>query len=144
MILEPYEVASKTNEITALPVFIQKRAVKGVVFAFDAISTQKNCSDDHIDSGNDYLGALKGNQSRLLTAVQAKFQAQETILDLDKGHGRIEKHTVSISHDLTGIPDFPGLQTLIRVESERAMLRSSIIRRNCSPQLRCGIANGEV
>jgi predicted transposase YbfD/YdcC len=47
LILEPYEVASKTNEITALPVFIQKMAVKGVVFAFDAISTQKNCSDHH-------------------------------------------------------------------------------------------------
>ena len=47
LILEPYEVASKTNEITALPVLIQKMAVKGVVFAFDAISTQKNCSDHH-------------------------------------------------------------------------------------------------
>lgn len=41
LILEPYEVASKTNEITALPAFIQQMALKGVVFAFDAISTQK-------------------------------------------------------------------------------------------------------
>lgn len=42
LILEPYEVESKTNEITALPAFIQQMAVQGVVFAFDAISTQKN------------------------------------------------------------------------------------------------------
>lgn len=41
LILEPYEVDSKTNEITALPVFIKELALKGVVFAFDAISTQK-------------------------------------------------------------------------------------------------------
>lgn len=41
LILEPYEVDCKTNEITALPVFIKKLAVKGVVFAFDAMSTQK-------------------------------------------------------------------------------------------------------
>ena len=41
LILEPYEVGSKTNEITALPAFIQQMALKGVVFAFDAISTQK-------------------------------------------------------------------------------------------------------
>ncbi len=41
LILEPYEVDSKTNEITALPAFITQMALKGVVFAFDAISTQK-------------------------------------------------------------------------------------------------------
>jgi DDE_Tnp_1-associated len=41
LILEPYEVDSKTNEITALPAFIEQLALKGVVFAFDAISTQK-------------------------------------------------------------------------------------------------------
>ena len=45
LILEPYEVDSKTNEITALPAFIAQMALKGVVFAFDAISTQKNSSD---------------------------------------------------------------------------------------------------
>lgn len=45
LILEPYEVESKTNEITALPAFIKQMALKGVVFAFDAISTQKNGSD---------------------------------------------------------------------------------------------------
>ncbi|NEO17843.1 MAG: ISAs1 family transposase [Moorea sp. SIO4G2] len=41
LILEPYQVDSKTNEIKALPEFITQLAVKGVVFAFDAISTQK-------------------------------------------------------------------------------------------------------
>ena len=80
-----------------------------------------------IESPNDYLGALKGNQSGLLTAVQANFQAQETIFQLQKGHGRIEKRTIGISRDLTGIPDFPGLKTLIRVESERQVHRSTII-----------------
>jgi DDE_Tnp_1-associated len=36
LILEPYEVESKTNEIKALPAFIKHLALKGVVFAFDA------------------------------------------------------------------------------------------------------------
>jgi hypothetical protein len=44
LILEPYQVESKTNEIKVLPEFIKHLAVKGVVFAFDAISTQKNLS----------------------------------------------------------------------------------------------------
>ena len=47
LILAPYEVESKTNEITALPAFIQQMALQGVVFAFDAISTQKNGSNHH-------------------------------------------------------------------------------------------------
>ena len=42
LILAPYEVDAKTNEIKALPAFIEQLALKGVVFAFDAISTQKN------------------------------------------------------------------------------------------------------
>ena len=40
LILDPYR--AKTNEITALPAIIKQMALKGVVFAFDAISTQKN------------------------------------------------------------------------------------------------------
>lgn len=41
LILDSYEVDQKTNEIEALPQFIKQMAQKGVVFAFDAINTQK-------------------------------------------------------------------------------------------------------
>lgn len=41
LILPPHEVHSKTNEIKALPEMIEQLALKGVVFAFDAINTQK-------------------------------------------------------------------------------------------------------
>lgn len=47
LLLEPYEVRSKTNEITALPAFMAQLALKGVVFAFDAMSTPKNSPDHH-------------------------------------------------------------------------------------------------
>lgn len=47
LILEPYQVDCKTNEIKALPEFIEQLALKGVVIAFDAMSTQKNLSDDY-------------------------------------------------------------------------------------------------
>jgi hypothetical protein len=42
LILDPYEVDCKTNEITAIPLFIKQMSVEGVIFAFDAISTQKS------------------------------------------------------------------------------------------------------
>lgn len=42
LILKPEEVENKSNEITAVPKLIETLAVQGVVFAFDAINTQKN------------------------------------------------------------------------------------------------------
>ncbi len=80
-----------------------------------------------IESENDYLGALKGNQSGLLKAVDTHFEAQQSDYQINKGHGRIEKRTVSISHQLEHIPKFPGLKTLIRVQSERHVYRANII-----------------
>lgn len=87
----------------------------------------KKTAQTIIDSGNDYLGALKGNQSALFEAVKTHFQPQQSVQQINKGHGRIEKRTVSITHRLDGIPDFPGLKTLIRVESERQVHRANII-----------------
>jgi len=72
-----------------------------------------------VDHGNHYLAALKGNQPTLFKSVQAHFVPQESFFELSKGHGRIEKRTVSICTLLDGIPVWPGLQTVIRVESER-------------------------
>lgn len=80
-----------------------------------------------VDSGNDYIGALKGNQSGLLSAVKRQFQPEQMVQQITKGHGRIEKRTVSISQTLDSIPEFPGLATLIRVESERQVLKASMI-----------------
>ena len=47
LIFPPYEVERKTNEIKALPEMIERLALKGVVFAFDAINTQKNGPVNH-------------------------------------------------------------------------------------------------
>ncbi len=41
LILEPYEVEHKSNEIKVLPQLVKQFACNGVVFAFDAINTQK-------------------------------------------------------------------------------------------------------
>jgi predicted transposase YbfD/YdcC len=127
LILNPYEVDSKTNEITALPAFIKDMALKGVVFAFDAISTQKKTAQVIVDSGNDYIGALKGNQSGLLEAVQANFKSIQTHESNNVGHGPVEKRTVSISNQLDNIPEVPGIKTVIRVISPREVHRANII-----------------
>jgi predicted transposase YbfD/YdcC len=90
-------------------------------------SVPKKTAEIIIESGNDYIGALKGNQSGLLEAVQSNFEAIQTHESNNVGHGRIEKRTVSISNQLDNIPEFPGLKTLIRVISYREVHRANII-----------------
>ncbi|MEO0377911.1 MAG: ISAs1 family transposase [Cyanobacteria bacterium P01_A01_bin.17] len=72
-----------------------------------------------VDSGNHYLGALKGNQSKLLDSVETHFVAEQSHTETNQGHGRREKRIVSICQQLEHIKPWPGLKTLIRVESER-------------------------
>ncbi|MEL7520900.1 MAG: ISAs1 family transposase [Cyanobacteria bacterium J06649_5] len=72
-----------------------------------------------VESGNHYLGALKGNQGNLLRDVETHFVAQHVHIDVSEGHGRWEKRGVSLSQQLENIKPWPGLKTLIRVESER-------------------------
>jgi len=76
-----------------------------------------------IETENHYLGAIKGNQGNLFKSVKAYFVAEHSHTDINKGHGRIEKRVVSICNQLDNIQPWPGLKTLIRVESVRQFLK---------------------
>jgi len=93
LILEPYEVSSKTNEITALLRFIKMIALKGLVFAIDAIKKNRLCN---YESSNHYIGALKGNQSGLLQEVSENFTPEQTC-QLNKDMGSWKKHRQYLS-----------------------------------------------
>lgn len=80
-----------------------------------------------VSSGNDYIGALKGNQSGFLADVEVNFTPESAYEQINKGHGRIEKRRVSICQTLDGIRSWPGLATLIRVDSERQLLKHKFI-----------------
>jgi len=83
LILEPYEVDAKTNEITALPEFIKTLGLKGWCLPLMPLVPKKTCQVI-IDSGNHYIGALKGNQG-LLEQVQENFIPLERVKDICKG-----------------------------------------------------------
>lgn len=88
---------------------------------------QKKTWELIINSGNDYIAALKGNQPSLFKDVKANFTPEFTYEQINKGHGRIEKRRVSICQTLDSIRPWPGLTTLIRVESKRQLLRHQFI-----------------
>ena len=81
---------------------------------------KKNCQLI-TQSGNHYIGALKNNQPNLYKETVANFIPNQTYFEINKGHGRVEKRTVSICQVPDHLTYWPGLQTLIRVESEREL-----------------------
>jgi hypothetical protein len=72
-----------------------------------------------IKSGNHYLAALKGNQPTLYRTVTQQFIPHQTVCTVNKGHGRIEKRTVSICPFNCTQTGWDSIATLIRVESQR-------------------------
>ena len=120
LVLGQEAVAGKTNELAAIPVLLERLAegggLKGALVSIDAIATNANIAQAINDAGADYLLAVKANQPTLRAEIESAFADAEpasldSIVDLDKGHGRIEQRTVSVISEvdwLDGDRRFPG------------------------------------
>lgn len=133
LVLGQEAVEGKTNELAAIPVLIERLAendgLKGALVSIDAIATNAKIAQKIKDAGADYLLAVKANQPTLRAEVESAF-AEAGAIDVDvghdKGHGRIERRSVSVINNvdwLDGARRFPGelrlphAATLIRVQS---------------------------
>ena len=56
---------AKSNEITAIPLLLERLALTGALVTIDAMGTQTKIAQAILDRGGDYLLALKANQSSL-------------------------------------------------------------------------------
>ena len=128
-------VEDKTNETTAIPILLERLAaddgLNGAVVTIDAIACNATIATAIRNAGADYLLAVKANQPTLRGEIEAFFdeapaEALDRVVDLDKGHGRIEERTVTVAREvdwLSGSRRFPGelrlpgVATIIRVQS---------------------------
>jgi predicted transposase YbfD/YdcC len=133
LVLGQEAVEGKANELSAIPVLIERLAeggdLKGALVSIDAIATNAKLAQTIKDAGGDYLLAVKANQPTLRAETENAFAAAaciDTFVEHDKGHGRIEQRTVSVIKDvdwLDGDRRFPGefrlprASTIIRVQS---------------------------
>ena len=132
----------KSNEITAIPKLIDSIDVTGSIVSIDAAGCQKNIAEKLIESGADYLIALKGNQgnlhnevSKFLSSIRDQNVYGENIdksETVGKGHGRIEKRVCLTSTDTLLLPTthpWKGLQTVIMIEAQRVLGEKSSVER---------------
>lgn len=117
--------AEKSNEITAIPELLRLVDIKGTIITIDAMGTQKAIAAQIIDSGADYVLALKGNQETLHRDVIAYVDAQvandfadvpaRQHMTKDQGHGRDELRfytQLPVPEELRGLDQWNGLQTI--------------------------------
>jgi predicted transposase YbfD/YdcC len=119
------ETADKSNEITAIPKLLDLIATKGCIVTIDAMGCQKDIAKKIIDKKADYILAVKENQKELLEQTEKMFSGNYSIQKnetVDVGHGRVETRKCHVVNDLKFFDvkdDWPGLKTIIKIDSER-------------------------
>lgn len=80
-VLAQGKTAVKHNEIPLVKQLIRELALEGVVFTADALHCQKDTIKAIIQSKNDYVIGVKGNQPKLLSQLKktAKTAQQSTV-----------------------------------------------------------------
>lgn len=93
-------------------------------------STPKKTLAQIIDSGNHYLAAIKGNHPQFFQAIEQNFKAESRTTTIERGHGRLERRSVSLWKTLDELPQkeqWAGLRCIIRVISYRHQLKDGYI-----------------
>jgi predicted transposase YbfD/YdcC len=129
VVLMQVQVDKKTNEIGAAPHLVQALDLRGVVVRGDAMQAQVALSIQIVESGGDSLWTAKDNQPELRQEIALLFEPQQSRpgwsaapMDLrsastiEKGHGRLEKRTITVSRLLEGYSAFPKLAQVFTLE----------------------------
>lgn len=136
------KVDGKTNEITTIPLLLDRLDIDGHTISLDAMGCQKNIAKKIHLANADYLLAFKGNHEHLLERVTEFFsspghiryaQRHNYTLSSDEtrgqGHGRMEERVILATDCLDFIDknergEWLGLKSIVCVESHREVIKS--------------------
>ena len=134
LLLGQVKVASKSNEITAIPALLKLLDISGCIITLDAMGTQTEIAREIVGHGADYVLCLKANHPTLWAEVTAGFEQAEAtdFTDLEhsydarveSGHHRREHRQVwavpvALMGELHHIEQWVGLRTLVLVKRVR-------------------------
>jgi len=115
----------KSNEITAIPLLLQRLELKGALVTIDAMGCQTKIAATILERGADYLLAVKDNQPALHDDIKRYFDDApaaelQTFETIDADHGRIETRRHVVSHNVEWLAEdsrFPGIKAIAMVEN---------------------------
>jgi predicted transposase YbfD/YdcC len=135
LVLGQEAVRDKSNELTAIPVLLERLAqgggLKGAIVSIDAIACNGAIARAIKNAEADYLLAVKANQPTLRFEIETFFKdaspaSLQRFSDVDKGHGRIEQRDITVAREIDwlggdrrfpGELRLPGVAAIIKVES---------------------------
>ena len=129
IVLGQLKVDGKSNEITAIPQLLDLIDAAGATVTIDAMGCQTKVVEKIIEKQANYVLGLKGNQSALHHDVPLLFEQKPKAVrflstnETDKGHGRIETRTCTVTEDIdwlkTTHAHWKNLKSIIEIESTR-------------------------
>lgn len=123
----------KSNEITAVPLLLDKIDISGKVVTADAMSMQKDIIDTVRRNKGDFLIELKANQRSLRYGVEDRIKALTPVYSYtvgpELGHGRIETRIYRVYDGLEIIADMEkwgGNMTIVEYEAHTVRKHTGI------------------
>jgi predicted transposase YbfD/YdcC len=136
------KVEDHRNEITAIPVLLSLLEIEDAIITIDAMGCQTHIVEMITAQNADYVIAAKDNQGTLLRDIEISFDQSEIQHAIDyhrsvnKGHGRIEIRECWAVDDpdiiayINNYKAWDGLQSLVKVTSERRFLNTHKVQRD--------------
>jgi predicted transposase YbfD/YdcC len=132
VVLAQMRVDEKSNEITHAPHLLHQVDLRGAVVSGDAMFDQRELSMQIVQAKGDYLWTVKDNQAGLREDIEVLFQPHRkragtsappndfrSTWTVEKGHGRLEKRTITVSSMLADYSTWPALAQVFKLESQR-------------------------
>ncbi|MDW8278099.1 MAG: ISAs1 family transposase [Anaerolineales bacterium] len=129
IVLMEVAVEGKGSEIPAAPTLLKTIDLRGKVVMGDALHTQREISKQIVQAGGEYIWFVKGNQAQMEEEIRLWFEADvpplpgmnfprkdlESVTCTNKGHGRIEQRTITVSSQLKDFLPWPYVAQVFKL-----------------------------
>ena len=142
IVLMEVAMEGKGSEIPAAPQVLKSIDLRDKVVMGDALHTQRAVSIQIVESGGEYIWFAKGNQPQMEEDIRLWFEPDvqpipgmgcppkdfETAQKTNKGHGRLETRTLTVSSQLKDFLDWPYLEQVFKLERRFVSLKTGEIQ----------------
>lgn len=142
LVLMEVAVKGKGSELEAAPEVLKSIDLRGKIVMGDALHTHRQVSIQIVEAGGEYIWWAKGNQPQMEENIRLWFEPDvqpipgmnfppkdlETVQEINKGHGRLEKRTLTVSSQLKDFLDWPYLEQVFKLERRFVSTRTGEIQ----------------
>lgn len=129
-VLLQIEVGRNANEVAVAPRLLKSLDLRGKTITGDAAFAQRDLSAQIVAAGGAYVWTVKRNQPGLEQDLVTLFAPEPVVKGFSpashddfvtcqtviKGHGRLERRTLTVSSALKGYSDWPYAEQVFRLE----------------------------